>query len=1618
MKREVSKRVIKKRILALSGVFATLLLCVGIAVAMFTKVDAATKLPESVVVGLNEYTKEKPLEVLEIVPYLAYDELGPITGDDQGTFKWTEIVAAAPTGASKAEDMSTYLQTVLNKYGTFLNDMVKGDYKMCFKDIRTGKIYSQIWEATPDKIGYDYKNVKPVLCTLENGVYYEKAFDPVDADAQWADLVAAAPSGQANTTAIQSYLSGTIAPYVNSARGLFSDSCKVYYKCVNPAGESETVQYFEYDYNFSWQPQVFNYDFNNVSMVLCEKVTAEDGTVSYFDIPDGFKYLSAWDKIAQEAPSGEDNAEALVEYINTTVNRYCKTYLQAINSSYVICFTDKDNKRYENTGEFTVDLSAIDYDLKKLTPVFCYRYEGDHYETLDDSLDIRNYFALMIFGDFDMEDKIKIIPKVASEVTIADIDNAGLIYICGNSHNATLVNYYNTVNGTSVPTSGNQWLLGGMDLSAEVAVHLQMKSVVDRKAVIIGSTDKGSDANGNYSNIARFGLLQCGIDADVFISDFAYDTITENREYEGLYGKFKIGTERVNGKSVEAMKVYLDVKTYYNDIGRTLTGTVGSLEELPFGSTMFINDTATSNGHGYAPNGNNVDLYPAYNATGSRKQDFLTKSTFVFNSDNSLTNSFGNDEAWQSDYDEYGNYLGSAYGDALFKLEILYEEDLRTPGVIEYILGAYGGGDVIVDLDDDGDVDIRVLEIEPSGAYRYFDTSYSDKELICKWFGLYTGNLLIVDESTKNISDDSKLKVDITIDHMSMNAFNGYNGEIRSEYDLIILGAYDLVTKNNAIVQNIINVNSDSRYNRESSGATDDQIYNNDLTDKAYNKLMDYLKADMPLVLDRDIYNRRVDAAAKDTNVYKVNSIELTKAFGSAANVIPVNLETPSADQAVSRTVKYIVKPSVTVAPQGAANYDWDTFTGDMLVTKNALKSMKFTGTVMNSSEFRMKIYVDRDCDSIYNEDYSTDDSELVYFAADELGNPITDINDEILGGLCASELLSVKKDENGKEVLDADGNKVWVVGEGPNVSPVKLESFVKTTDKDGNIVWNIGDKVKYTSIKDDDGKICGWNVEVVLGLPEALNGYMAWKVEIIDDITGRVNVNTGAFAVQNPVRKEVKVIQIVNPATATTAQSNIDLKGEAFQNAFSATTAVTNLDLVVDVYTKPEFNNVKDKKALLDDYSMLVLGLSDNYGVTNGYDFDSDSLAAIKYYIDNGNSVLFTHDSLSYKNDAGSAAGSYAGLNAFTKTFQTAIGMQSGYVLTDPLHMKLADGKSGRPANYSLFSNVNATTNTRTTDKVTRLNKGEITEYPYTIKGTGSNGTITVAQTHAQYFKLNLEDLKNEDGTDADDVVVWYTLDRTDTVTYTDAYGNPTAKSDSELSKFFAATGQDAINNYYVYSMGNITYSSAGHSVIGDGQTEELQLFVNTFVRAILSGNSRPEVSYENAAQDSENVYSQFYRGQYYSESGEIPGPDEYDYINLNTEFTYKITDPDLAIGAGRITEAWMFYDANNNDVYDEGTDVRLCYIGYDGTKPVYSVERVYDPTDRDSRSVISGTGYKVNLWQILENAEVPDDIQHAMAKKLVNNQLRIGIMAIDSRNAKGYGILKFVQRDLHKLE
>lgn len=178
-------------------------------------------------------------------------------------------------------------------------------------------------------------------------------------------------------------------------------------------------------------------------------------------------------------------------------------------------------------------------------------------------------------------------------------------------------------------------------------------------------------------------------------------------------------------------------------------------------------------------------------------------------------------------------------------------------------------------------------------------------------------------------------------------------------------------------------------------------------------------------------------------------------------------------------------------------------------------------------------------------------------------------------------------------------------------------------------------------------------------------------------------------------------------------------------------------------------------------------------------------------------------------------------------------------------------------------------------TTAIRQVNKGSLTTYPYDINtaefggttGDAATGKIAINPTHEQTYQVHLN---------AGETTVWYTL--------ADPIG--TSKAD----RVYDLIPKDGVNDYYIYSSGNLTYTGAGHT--NAFNLLEAKLFINTLIAAYRITEEIPTVFF-------------------------MDGPDEQSGVADGTKISYKLI-------AGESTKT--VDEANSANV--ETSD----YTGFDG--------------------------------------------------------------------------------------
>lgn len=400
--------------------------------------------------------------------------------------------------------------------------------------------------------------------------------------------------------------------------------------------------------------------------------------------------------------------------------------------------------------------------------------------------------------------------------------------------------------------------------------------------------------------------------------------------------------------------------------------------------------------------------------------------------------------------------------------------------------------------------------------------------------------------------------------------------------------------------------------------------------------------------------------------------------------------------------------------------------------------------------------------------------------------------------------------------------------------------------------------------------------------------GLLDWKVEVQKNIQSGYSKPILGYSTGNILfrrlgeKRVINVLQIAQyPIDQLKDQNNGNLnlsENEQFQNLLLEK-EVQDYKINIDVISHKQFYgeeasiftdgvDLKDSK-----YDMVIIGFRDNwkenifFSISNGQPTDNmEAINQLKEFIESGQSVMFTHDTMytdnidpSNKNNLTDKWKTFA----LTRHFRDIIGQSRYWDPNNPSELNL-DGKTpivhdfeGPKTNGDFY--LGLTNWRRFTDRsssetkfVHRINQSLITSYPFQL-----DETLSVRTTHGQYFQLNLED---------EDVVPWFTI------------ANNTNKN--KINQY------DAMNSYYTYSKGNITFSGTGHNLENESYPlSEMQLFVNTIVKAERSANHAPVIDSSLLENEQNFIYKNSEKFDFTITLRDIDEDKMKVYVNLFTE-------------------------------------------------------------------------------------------------------------------------------------
>lgn len=625
----------------------------------------------------------------------------------------------------------------------------------------------------------------------------------------------------------------------------------------------------------------------------------------------------------------------------------------------------------------------------------------------------------------------------------------------------------------------------------------------------------------------------------------------------------------------------------------------------------------------------------------------------------------------------------------------------------------------------------------------------------------------------------------VTVDQMTTSEFIGKNVECISEYDMIYIGM-DKLTMDPTMHPNFTYAHTGrnfsftdiSSYKRVlgwlRSGDNDVEnhfVYSgNDLTIAAKEKLKEYVGSGAALLFGNGFFSDASAATASGKIDRNSNMYDLQKELGSSKHLYEAALASP--------TYNVKAKTDLRAALEKARSVELVVHESPILYDGTKSDAEKYINYYNNSNRtLRYRFTLKAPADTSYKLALYVDINGDGKFAPEE--NIDVNVYATLPGG------------GRGNIVTTLQGGKTYIV-----------ERTV--ADRVGSISWKL-DIVKGST---------------VYASLEGVSAIKANSSEVEDLCILQILPDVMPATVYLPQNGEV------NGGTVTGVPDAAKAVTEKFWNLTRDINGM-NIEFVRKTQDEVKADLEGNPNYLLNHYDMLIIGFAD------GYDNRGDSIVmdAIDKYIDSGRAVLFTHDSSAFIGEG--SIGS-----TFTKRFRDKFGMdrydvlehagKPGETRADYPYLpignssdkgKLAEVTSGA-VRYLLaqgFANgallrfdhaPGAGDDLLITTQVSQVNKGAITEYPYKIPEK-----IAVTATHPQYYQLDLE---------RNDVVVWYCL--ATNPAWSDEW-------DSTVKAYYNATPNDVRNNYYIYNVGNITYSGVGHS--GSMTDDEIRLFINTFVAA-----------------------------------------------------------------------------------------------------------------------------------------------------------------------------------------
>ncbi len=1092
-------------------------------------------------------------------------------------------------------------------------------------------------------------------------------------------------------------------------------------------------------------------------------------------------------------------------------------------------------------------------------------------------------------SDYEIKDyHIKVITATASQVNnnLALIDRANLIYITDKSHN------------------GEPFLWFWQDERFKRTDKFKYNETLGK--IEVRFTSAGRDLSWEAVVKILRKKSGCGLDKDTTIAPLIYDvnSLTSSMKLQNITIKKttsdgKTVTINTQGSDNNVYKLGLmirqmdtaDIFKYYIDTGWIQTKTT---DGKTTGSFVSMNGTLAATYWApetlvpyhlvkYHENSNVMrqDLiaagYPRYNDFSNNT--FAEDSMYMFNADNSLSMTF---EPKSIAYTEQTK-------DAFAYFGITKEQGIQlSPAeVIKYLLNYARLGSDLPSL--------TILEIQPFDQYKI---DWND--FIRRIYPGFHGTL--------------------TVKTMTSKEFNCHIEDLNGTYDLIYLGVKKgTITENQELdlsdssytyshVGTQVKVKNDNRFMAEwipgngSGNINFNTRYSgNDITALKMEQLKEYVKAGYPLMLGEGVFasDPSTISSTIDPSSYVYELLTFLKSNYAERQVYEKKINQTEEEKARLRTFIRNSFCNVTFE-QLPRTYEYGKDNSYINAEDDKNRNLDLIFQIDDKAidkKYKISIYLDVNADGIFCKEQGLKNEMMV----------IENVIDLTTGkSVKTNSLVPGKRYRLIKEITYS-GVIPW---------KIVIEQVDNSSQFTGVRVVQTG----ISAIKKTDGKI---------------------KLNVLQIASNKVGDNKPS--VYLPTSEEIRSSGVSSKDDKNTVKTKFKgiVKDESGAKLSTNLTDVTALfyyytrnlkdyEITFDRLTVSEYvTKFNAKQIKLEDYNMIIIGFADCCtDITN-----EAARNAIYDFIMSGKSVLFTHDTTMYM---------YGTKHYMTSKFRDLLGMDrfgtklvNQKTIEDLLELgkdimyqpgRLQSEKKSEPKMSYGFSNhtlrrfasdrsVVNFDNLKTT-KVTNVNQGQITQYPYLI-----NNQLIVAQTHAQYYQL---DMNNPN------IVVWYSLE-----------------DDRSNQQYFEKN--DGQNGYYIYSNGNITYSGAGH--IGEYnqfnmQDEEIKLFVNTIIAAYRVVPEASDVEIMNGDKTTDE--------------------NEKNYLLIN----YDMSNDQLAVGYDINTERQtkrIYYQLKDNSTVNSSLSRLVEYFAVDelgNLSPISLVTKLsFDDSEVENTDILLTTQYYIDV-------------------------------------------------------